>query len=79
MNGTTPQFLAAAKTGIGGATLLIAANSQPIFFAATCAMLLLIIIGVLLPAVWSSRRDRRQDARSVLRLLLHHLVRSRTG
>jgi len=79
MNGTKPKFVAAAKTGIGGATVLIAANSQPIFFLAACAMLLLIIIGILMPAVWSSRRDRRQDARSVLRLLLHHLVRSRTG
>jgi hypothetical protein len=42
---------------------------------ATGAMLL--ILGVVLPAVWSSRPDRRRDARAVLRLMLHALPQSR--
>jgi protein-S-isoprenylcysteine O-methyltransferase Ste14 len=34
---------------------------------------LLLFAGVILPAVWSSRPERRRDARAVLRLLLHTL------
>jgi hypothetical protein len=34
---------------------------------------LLLFAGVILPAVWSARPERRRDARAVLRLILHTL------
>ncbi len=58
----------AAKMVAGGATA--AAIYQPMVLLAAVGVTLVLIVGVLLPAVWSKKKDRRAAAAAVLHELL---------
>ncbi len=53
----------------GGAGVVGAAVYQPLLLAGLGVLVLVLMIGVVLPAVWSRKPARRQAAAGVLRLL----------
>jgi hypothetical protein len=57
--------------------LVAAAGDLTVIGYVAAVVVLLLVVGVVLPAVWSSRPDRRREARAVLRLILLSL-RSRS-
>lgn len=59
-----------------GTSAVAATAYQPLVLIGPGAVLILIVVGVMLPAVWSRKKDRREAARAVLRLLMP--LRSRT-
>lgn len=60
---------ALARGMVGTGTVAVVAY-QPLVLLAVGAVLVLIVVGVILPAVWSRKRIRREAAHAVLRLLL---------
>jgi hypothetical protein len=72
------------RTGslIGGGAIALAfsvtgAHLEEALLSLLAIAAVLLILGVAVPAVWSSWPDRRRDARAVLRLLLQALPQSR--
>lgn len=59
---------------VGGAGVVGAAYYQPVVLGGVGALALLLVVGVVLPAVWSRDAARRRAATTVLRLLLTALV-----
>lgn len=58
--------LAAALTGA-----VVTAVHLPAGLIVVALMIVLLYLGVVLPAVWSTKPARRRDARQVLRLLIN--------
>lgn len=54
---------------MGTGTVAVVAY-EPLLLLAAGAVLVLIVGGVMLPAVWSRKKNRREAAQAVLRLLL---------
>ena len=54
-----------------GGGVVIAAVHLPMVLIVVALMILLLCLGVILPAVWSTRPARRRDARRVLQLLIN--------
>jgi type II secretory pathway component PulF len=51
-------------------SVVVAAVSSPMVLAVVAVIVLLVYLGVILPAVWSTKPTRRRDARQVLQQLL---------
>lgn len=60
----------ALARGLAGTGTVAVVAYQPLVLLAVGAVLVLIVIGVMLPAVWSRKKIRREAAHAVLRLLL---------
>jgi hypothetical protein len=61
------QPVTAALTG--GSVVVAAVHSRMVL-AVAAVIVLLVYVGVILPAVWSTKPTRRRDARAVLQQLL---------
>jgi hypothetical protein len=53
-----------------GGSVVVAASYSPMVLAMVAVIVLLVYLGVILPAVWSTKPTRRRDARHVLQQLL---------
>jgi hypothetical protein len=55
---------------LAGGSVVVAAAHSPMVLAAVAVIVLFGYVGVVLPAVWSTKPARRRDARAVLQQLL---------
>jgi hypothetical protein len=54
-----------------GGSAAIAAVHFPMALAVVAVIMLLVYVGIILPAVWSTKPARRRDARAVLQQILY--------